>query len=291
MQTLYMILAHKGGKKTICVKENIVPVTSTLLENGDAGWALEWWPVPASSHTPSADTLERSKPTDSPGAWERNPAGSQSVRPASIDFSVKKRTANNQTHLSNKNRMGHQAGISTLNQGKPAGLLTGPEDLGWGMGKADRRPLRKQECGSCQWRISENVKGSWPGTWKSCGYGGPRSLRCKREGSGLVQETTTTKQAGATVGVVRSNKKRHMTPCENHYAFELFFEVGNATKFSGKTVSRDLFCLEVGKKWYPQSNRKDPLPTANWLNHRGKLPLSNPCIPKNDKTKITGAKS
>lgn len=181
--------------------------------------------------------------------------------PRSIFLWKKRRTANNQTHLSNKNRMGHQAGISTLNQGKPAGLLTGPEDLGWGMGKADRRPLRKQECGSCQWRISENVKGSWPGTWKSCGYGGPRSLRRKREGSGLVQETTTTKQAGATVGVVRSNKKRQMTPCENHYAFELFFKVGNATKFSGKTVSRDLFCLEVGEKRYPQSNRKDPLPT------------------------------
>lgn len=43
--------------------------------------------------------------------------------------------------------MGHQAGISILNQAKPAGLLTG-EDLGWGTGKADRKPLRKQDYGS-----------------------------------------------------------------------------------------------------------------------------------------------
>lgn len=46
--------------------------------------------------------------------------------------------------------MGHQAGISTLNQVRPAGLQTGEGDLGYGMGKADRKTLRKQEYGSHQ---------------------------------------------------------------------------------------------------------------------------------------------
>lgn len=81
------------------------------------------------------------------------------MRAASNNFYVKKRkTANNQTHLSNKSRMGHQAGISILNQAKPAGLPTGERGFGWGTGKADRKPLRKQDY------ISETVKGTGHGT-------------------------------------------------------------------------------------------------------------------------------
>lgn len=54
--------------------------------------------------------------------------------------------------------MGHQAGISILNQAKPAGLPIGERGFGWGTGKADRKPLRKQDY------ISETVKGTGHGT-------------------------------------------------------------------------------------------------------------------------------
>ena len=52
------------------------------------------------------------------------------------------KTANNQTHLSNKNRMDHQAGSPPSTKW----------DLGWAMGKAERKPLRKQECGWHRWQ-------------------------------------------------------------------------------------------------------------------------------------------
>lgn len=62
--------------------------------------------------------------------------------------------------------MDHQAGIPTLNQGKPAGLLTGEGDLGWGTGKGDRKPLRIQEYGSHKWsflKMSRERGGAlWP---------------------------------------------------------------------------------------------------------------------------------
>ena len=56
------------------------------------------------------------------------------------------------------------------------------------------------------------------------------------DGSGLVQEMAMIEQAGTTVEVVRSKKKRKRIPCENHFAFKLFCKVGNTAKFSGKTV-------------------------------------------------------
>lgn len=81
-----MILACHEGKKVIRVKENIVPfVISTLLENRDVGRALDRCPVPASSHTPSADRLEAARHCDSPGARESTSAGSPSVRPACLE--------------------------------------------------------------------------------------------------------------------------------------------------------------------------------------------------------------
>lgn len=104
--------------------------------------------VPVSSHTPSADRLEISKLTDSPGAWERNPVGHEEWGLPWAIFSVEKtnkqtnKTANNETHLSNKNWMDHQAGSPPSTKW----------DLGWAMGKADRKPLRKQECGWHRWQ-------------------------------------------------------------------------------------------------------------------------------------------
>lgn len=58
-----MILARKGGKKTrIHVKENIcLFVISTMLENRDVAKHWNGVPSPPSSHTRSADRLQRSK--------------------------------------------------------------------------------------------------------------------------------------------------------------------------------------------------------------------------------------
>lgn len=130
--------------------------------------------------------------------------------------------------------MGHQAGIPTLNQGKqPAGLLAGEGDLGWGTGKADRKPLRKQEYGSRKWpslQMSRDVAGylggalwRWPqeplvskGCFRAC----PRGHHS---------------WAGwSPVGL--RNQERQPIPCENGYAFKSFPKVGTATKFSGEKV-------------------------------------------------------
>lgn len=155
--------------------------------------------------------------------------------------------------------MGHQAGISILNQAKPAGLLTGEGDLGWGMGKADRKPLRKQDSGHDSDHLGNRQgDGAWYlGRW---GRGSPRSLKYHGDGFRLVQETTMTEQAGPTMGVMRRNKKRQMIPYKNDYAFELVPKVGKATKLSWETVWSDLFCLEVDEKQNLQFNRKDPPP-------------------------------
>lgn len=134
--------------------------------------------------------------------------------------------------------MGHQAGIPTLNQGQPAGLLTGEGDLGWGTGKADRKPLRKQEYGSHQWPPLKKWQGNVPWYLEMlCGGGGLRNLRCQRCVWGFVHERTVNEQAGTTTGL-RRNKKRPLTPCENDYALKLFPKVGNATKFSGKSAKK-----------------------------------------------------
>lgn len=95
--------------------------------------------------------------------------------------------------------------------------------------------------------------------WRSCGHGGPRRQRCKRDGLGFGQETTMNELAGTTIEVVR-RKKRQLIPLKSDSTFKLFPKVRNATKFSGKTVRRDLFCLEVGENQTPQSKRKDPPP-------------------------------
>lgn len=52
--------------------------------------------------------------------------------------------------------------------------------------------------------------------------------------------------------------KRQLIPCEKGLYFQII--VRNAIKFSGKTVRRDLFCLEVGENQNLQSKRKDPPP-------------------------------
>lgn len=82
----------------------------------------------------------------------------------------------------------------------------------------------------------------------------------KRDGSGLVQETTMNELPGTTIEVVRRNKKRQLISCENDSTFKLFPKVRNTIKFLGKTVRRDLFSLEVGESQNPRSKRKDPPP-------------------------------
>lgn len=79
--------------------------------------------------------------------------------------------------------MGHQAGISTLNPEKPAGLLTGGGDPGWGMGNADRKPLRKQSLETSRER-GLVPRGAAP--WRA------RGLRVQGRCFGLVRGATVT---------------------------------------------------------------------------------------------------
>lgn len=141
MQTLSMILACKGGK-TIRVKENIFPFLISTLSGTLAKHRTVFGPclLPYPLCRPAGDIQVHRQP------WclGKKFCGSWRVRPALSNFvcGKKRSTANNQMHLSNKNQMGHQAGSPPSTKW----------DLGWAMGKADRKPLRKQECGWHQWQ-------------------------------------------------------------------------------------------------------------------------------------------
>lgn len=100
------------------------------------------------------------------------------------------------------------------------------------MGKADRKPLRKQDYGLHQWP-SLRSQGNMAWYLRGCGCGSPRSLKCQRNSFEPVQEMTINKQAETAVGVGK-NKKGPMIPREMIMHLTYFPRWGKPPSFQGK---------------------------------------------------------
>lgn len=229
---------------------------------------------PASSHTPSADRLYRSKRHWQPWCWrtkscwvikcvgclkqflcEKEPLVTEHVYPIKIGWVTRQ-----ESPPSTKG--------SQLDSWLERETLAGEsEKLTGSHSENNNTALKKKKGqGNVPWYLD-----------MLCGGGGPRNLRCQRDVWRLVHQRTVNEQAVTTQGWGRTKKAT-----DSSWKWLCFQVISQGEECHQVFWEK---WEEIFSTWRSVRNRilnstERSSSTERWLKQRGKLPLSNPGIPK-----------